>query len=106
MKQRRPILLLLGMTAFIGCVALPHPTPMDAERAKARWSGASVESLEAGRRAYVARCSGCHSLHLPQTKTPSEWPKALVEMQKEANLAPAERLLIEQFLVTMSEQLH
>lgn len=95
-------LLSLGVFFSAGCVGLPHPSPSDAERARGSWPTATVETLESGRKAYSARCSGCHTLFLPESHTPAEWAKALPEMEEKAKLRPGEHELIAQFLQTMS----
>ena len=94
--------VVLALFAATGCVGLAHPDPTDAERAQAHFPEASLATLEAGRSAYVARCSGCHALFLPQSHSAAEWPKRVEEMEREAKLKPGERALIAQFLVTLS----
>ena len=96
---------LAALAVLLGaCVApIPHPTTLDERRARERWPEASVESLEAGRRLYVFRCSGCHRLHAPRDRQPEDWPDTLDDMVREARVTPAERQLIEQFLVTAAQ---
>ena len=50
---------------------------------------------------YVRRCSGCHSLPMPDAKDEAQWAKVLDEMSKEAKLTANERVLVERFLLTM-----
>lgn len=95
-------LALILFLAAAGCVALPHATPEDVSRAQQRWPEVNASVLAAGRASYVARCSGCHALHLPSEKSPDEWPRALDEMAQDAKLTPQDRELIERYLVTMS----
>ena len=96
-----PLLLLLAA----GCAApLAHPTARDALLAQERWPEATVASLEAGRRLFVFRCTGCHRLHQPQERAPDAWPEVLDDMEREAHVTRAERELIERFLVTAASQ--
>jgi hypothetical protein len=98
---RAPTLVLAVLLA--GCAApLPHPSARDAALASARWPGASLESLEAGRRLFVFRCTGCHRLHRPQERAPEAWPEVLDDMEKQVHVSREERRLIEQFLVTIA----
>lgn len=90
--------------AGTGCVALPHAEPGDAERARARFPGADVASLERGRALYVKDCSGCHTLYLPQSRKASDWPAIVAEMAEEAGLDDADLDPIVEYLVTMSER--
>jgi hypothetical protein len=95
----------LALLALAACSApLPHPTARDAAQARVRWPGATLDSLEAGRRLFVFRCSGCHRLHRPEERSPAAWPDVLDDMEREARVTPEERALIEQFLVTASAE--
>jgi len=98
-----PSVAVLGLAA---CATLPHASALDVSLAEQRWPGTTVAQLEAGRQAYVARCSGCHNLHLPDEKAPEAWPETVAEMEKDAHLRPGERELIERYLVTMSTKSH
>jgi mono/diheme cytochrome c family protein len=61
---------------------LPHPTASDANRAAARWPGASVEDLGRGREAYVRTCAGCHALKSPSDVPPDQWVLEVKEMRE------------------------
>src|SRR5437868_9752221 len=100
MKKRWMLIVFAGL---LGCASvLPRGSALDLSRAKARYPQASLESLEAGRHAYALRCSGCHALHLPSEKRADEWPARVAEMERDAHLAPGERELIVQYLVTFA----
>jgi mono/diheme cytochrome c family protein len=105
MTMRRLLLLLL-LAAAPACAGLALPGPLDAERAQARYPKASVQSLTEGRQLFVSRCSGCHTLPRPTAHGPSEWPSVIGEMARDAKLDPAQRELVEQYLVTMSAGSH
>ncbi len=92
------------VTGLIGasCAALPHAGPADVQRAQTKFPGTTVDSLEAGRTAYVRRCSGCHSLRLPESQSSDNWPRIIDEMGQKAHLVPGEKELITAFLVTVS----
>ena len=98
--RRLPLLLLLAA----GCAGLPHPTPADLLRAQTRYPRATQESLEAGRSAFVADCSGCHALPLPKDHASAEWPEVVTVMAERGHLSDADRTLIEQFLVTLADR--
>ncbi len=105
MPMRLCLATFVWAAALAGCATLPHPGPLDAERAVRRWPEVTLATLQAGRKMYVAKCSGCHSLRSPSSKPADTWPSALDEMEQDGDLTltRSERLLIEQFLVTMSE---
>lgn len=98
----RPGTVALFLLAAACVAPLPHATVDDATRAQARWPEASVATLEAGRRLFADRCSGCHALRLPSEYPAARWPALLSQMEKEAKLAPEERELIERFVLTVA----
>ncbi len=99
-----PAFCLLATIVSTGCASLPRPELADLPTARAHYPTASLQSLEAGRRAFVANCSGCHALPRPEKKNPNEWPQIVDEMAIEAKLNGVESELIAQFLVTMSDR--
>lgn len=94
--------LLLGLSA---CAGLRNATEADLPRAHAVFPGATVGSLNEGRSLYAAHCSGCHTLHLPETRTAPEWNDMMDEMVDEAHLTVDERKLVEQYLLTFAKPL-
>jgi cytochrome c5 len=107
--MHRPQRLLLAFCLIVtvvstACASLPRPVPADVPTAQAHYPTATLQSLQAGRQAFVESCSGCHALPHPEKKRPNEWPQIVDEMAIEAKLNVAESELIAQFLVTMSER--
>lgn len=94
----------LGGLLLAGCASLPHPTPTDVAVAQERWPDASLGTLEAGRRAFVSYCSGCHTLPLPSSRSPAKWESILDEMHVEAKVPLHYQPLIDQFVLTLSER--
>jgi hypothetical protein len=93
-------LLALG----IGCVgSLPRPTPLQAQRAATRWPDATLETLQEGRTLYVARCSACHSLHLPSEYPADKWVGFVEEMASDAKLSAEQKERVIQYLVSAAE---
>jgi mono/diheme cytochrome c family protein len=82
--------------------ALRHASSEDAVRLAPQWPGTTVEDLERGRRLYVRRCAGCHTLVLPAAHPPEEWPRLLDSMSKKARLRLEEREDIQRFLVAVA----
>jgi hypothetical protein len=92
------------LTSFVACAAtqVPVPTPQQAESAAQRWPGTTSEDLVAGRTLYVDRCSGCHTLPLPDSKSAEAWPKVIDEMADRSKLTKDERTRVLRYLVTVS----
>jgi len=76
--------LLLSLGFIASCAsALRHPDAADANWARQKWAGASLESLEDGRARYVEKCAGCHQLHQPNEFGEVGWKQALQKMQSD-----------------------
>ncbi len=97
--------VLVALAAALACsAALRHPTDQDARAAAAQWPGTSAADLERGRRLYVRRCSGCHTLYLPAAYPPEDWPALVEAMSDKARLDPAERTDVTRFVVTLARE--
>lgn len=105
---------ILASLLSLGCAAaLVQPTVADVHWSESRWPGTTLEELQKGRALYVQTCAGCHTLHRPEAYPPEEWPDILKEMEEEMDedkstsitLDPADRRLIERFLVASSTRL-
>lgn len=95
-------LAALGLTLGAGCAAsLPRPSAATAARAQGRWPDSSLAQLDQGRSVFVQRCSGCHALPLPDSRTEAEWKKVLDEMAADAKLTLDERVLVERFVLSV-----
>jgi mono/diheme cytochrome c family protein len=98
-------LAILALAAGFGAscaAALRHASPEDAVRVAPQWPGTTVAVLERGRRLYVRRCAGCHTLVLPAAHPPGEWPRLVDSMAKKARLRPDEREDVVRFLVAVA----
>jgi mono/diheme cytochrome c family protein len=98
-------LAIIALAAGLGAscaAALRHASPEDAVRVAPQWPGTTVEDLERGRRLYVRRCAGCHTLVLPAAHPPEEWPRLVDSMAKKARLRPDEREDVMRFLVAVA----
>ena len=101
MRSRAGLLtasMALGGFTLACAGALPPVTPALVERAVSRWPDSSEASLKRGRRLFVDRCSGCHSLVLPRQHSEEEWVEWLDAMQERARLTPQERELVMRYL--------
>ena len=100
---RRLATLALAAGLGVSCAAaLRHASPEDAAHLAPQWPGTTVEDLERGRRLYVRRCSGCHTLFLPAAYPKEAWPGLVDAMAEKARLRPAEREDVVRFLVAVA----
>jgi hypothetical protein len=79
--------------------ALYMPAEEDAKSTRT-----TLDSLLQGRKLYVYRCSGCHSLHLPEDYSADEWRVKLDKMEKKAELNTSEKESILRYLTTKSRK--
>jgi hypothetical protein len=59
---------------------------------------ASLSDLQAGRKLYIQKCAGCHTLYLPEKYTTAEWHHWVDEMTKKVSLDTLEKQHILQYL--------
>ncbi len=95
-------LLAAGLLAWSCAAALRHPTSQDAAAASVRRPGTSLQDLERGRRLYVRRCAGCHTLVLPQAYGADDWPALVDAMAERARLDPGQKADVTRFLATLA----
>lgn len=101
-RHRRALAVALALV-LAGCApALLSPTEADVPRAQRDWPGSTLEDLGRGRAVYVAKCSGCHTLFIPESRAAKHWPNAVNKMAERSRLTAAEKRDITRFLVTMS----
>lgn len=92
------LLALAGGAA--GCAGqIPEPELADAERVSGRWPETSVAGLVEGRRLYIDRCSGCHTLYRPAAYRPEQWAAMVEEMTERARLDRGQVDAIVRYLV-------
>jgi hypothetical protein len=86
-------IVILGL---IGCVvSMDMPTENDAILYHT-----NLDTLKAGRKLYVKKCSSCHNLYLPSKYNSLEWQKNLEKMQKRAKIDSTQKELINNYLIT------
>jgi hypothetical protein len=95
------IIIMMIAHGMSSCASsLPTPTVEDTKKYSHR--NYSVYELSAGRDLYIAKCSGCHSLHLPQQYTAATWDTILTNMNPRAKVNPKEAEQIRAYLTLYS----
>ncbi len=98
------ISLLIGAASFASCAgSIPNPTEADAEWASHAWTGTTLHNLMTGRKLYVEKCGGCHSLSVPEQHSVLEWERIIENMKIRAAVSEDEKSLMMRYLVTMRE---
>jgi nitrate/TMAO reductase-like tetraheme cytochrome c subunit len=88
------------LCALAGCrVSPPTATVGDASRANIE-----LADLQRGRSLLVSKCGNCHRPPMPGERGANEWPEKLDKMTARANLDPAQRHLIEEYLIAMASR--
>ena len=94
---------VLGTVLVLACAHagfVPQPTPMDVERIQPVDPGLTLGEMQAGRAAYVQRCSSCHPVHGPGEYRGDQWGPLIARMQREKKLRIPEhdRVVMERYL--------
>lgn len=88
----------VALAGVVGCgSALPTASQFDADRVDS-----TVVRLAEGRDTYVAKCSGCHVLFTPDTRTAKTWRTEVAEMRDRVRLSDGEEQLIVEYLAAFS----
>jgi cytochrome c5 len=85
-----------------GTVAAAALTQADADRAAAKFPGATLASLNDGKNHYENNCGKCHKLHAPADFSEEKWKKVVPPMSGKANVDKNTENLILQYVVTLS----
>lgn len=92
-KQKITVLLLIVFSAAISCTSALYIPVSDQET-----TTASLTELQAGRKLYVHKCGGCHTLFLPEKYTKQEWQVWVSEMAPKVAMDSTEERLVLKYL--------
>jgi cytochrome c5 len=98
------LLLLLAACASKKATTSGALTDADGARAAAKYSGASLATLQKGKLMYEENCGTCHSLKSTTDYNPEQWGKHVKRMATKAKIDAATETLILQYVVTMCGQ--
>lgn len=90
-------LILLG-----GCTATKQVamTQADADRAASKFPGATLASLQEGKKLYEDNCGKCHGLKKNTWGTEAQWKEIIPPMADKAEIGEQQENLITQYLLT------
>ena len=74
----------------------------DANRASAKYPGATLATLQQGKMLYENNCGKCHGLKSPSAYNEEQWGKHVKRMAPKAKIDKPTEDLILQYVVTMS----
>jgi hypothetical protein len=98
------ISLAIAIAGFASCAgSIPIPTESDAKWASQAWAGTTVHNLTTGRKLYIEKCGGCHSLSTPTQYSVLEWECIVEKMKIRAAVSEEEKNLMMRYLVTIRE---
>ena len=75
-------LILLSFALFVACAApkLLTPTQDDANRGAKEFQGFTLADLNSGKTLYESKCSACHGLKDPASRSEEKWKKIVPKM--------------------------
>ena len=95
-------LLILLLSAVFSCSGgIPNPSKEQINRASQQWEGTSEESLLMGKKLYINKCSGCHSLRIPSNYSLAQWDTIMQKMGPAAKLSLDEYQNIFKYITTV-----
>lgn len=84
-------LALVAVGCNVKTAAAPGPLgPAQVQAAKARWPGATAETLAAGRELFLEKCARCHGYPDATAYSQAEWPGLVERMAGNAGLSESE----------------
>lgn len=93
----------LLLVFLVACgVDVPRATELDVRRAAQARPGTTLAELQAGRSAYLAKCTTCHRPVAPRSIAPEKWPHYVDEMAERSHLTPEARASILLYLTTIA----
>ena len=92
-KKTSNLLLLSAVLFALSCTSSLYIPTADPQ-AKAN----NLSELQEGRRLYIAKCGGCHTLYLPEKHTKQEWQVTINNMATRAHLESLEKIRIFNYL--------
>ncbi|MFO0722457.1 MAG: hypothetical protein U1E65_01660 [Myxococcota bacterium] len=102
--MKRALLFSLALVLGAACATpMPHVTPVQADRASARWPDANLAALESGRALYLGRCGSCHRHYLPSELTEAQWMAQIPDMRARAKLNPEQTEAVLRYLLSARE---
>ncbi len=87
---RGPVLVALALVIG-GCASLPSVAPPVTAALVSASGGASVATLEEGRRIFAGACTACHSADPVSTYTLAEWHDIVADMAPRTKLDETRR---------------
>ncbi|MFN0030782.1 MAG: hypothetical protein ACKVOR_01335 [Flavobacteriales bacterium] len=94
--------LMVAMAACTGSKQVAM-TQTDADRASAKFPGATLASLNEGKKHYEENCGKCHGLKAVTWGNERQWLEIIPPMAEKAAISEDTQLLITQYLVTACE---
>ncbi len=87
------IVCLIGLTVAFSCTSTLY-IPSSSQETTA----ASLSELQAGRKFYIQKCAGCHTLYLPEKYTKAEWHQWVEKMTIKVSMDTFEKEQILKYL--------
>lgn len=106
--MKKPFLFAIVLcTISCASVKLMPPSQLDVDRVQNKFPNYTLADLNRGKVAYEQKCSSCHGIKNPVSRTESQWREIVPRMVKKANkqqekINPSEQEDILKYVITMS----
>ncbi|MEY2829168.1 MAG: hypothetical protein RIQ33_1026 [Bacteroidota bacterium] len=99
-KKQNLIIAAALVLSACGTVKLYEPTESNVAKVKSKDAAVDVNTLAIGKNLFETKCSACHKLYAPSTKTDTQWAKVLDWMQPQAKITDAEKHQIYLYVIS------
>ncbi len=95
-------LYIISIIVLAGCSAskMVTMTQTDADKAAAKFPGATLVSLQEGQKLYGDNCGKCHALISTTWGNEAQWKEIIPPMAEKAKINDTQQTLITQYLLT------
>jgi cytochrome c5 len=99
-------IIAISLIVLAGCSAskMVTMTQADADKAAAKFPGATLASLQEGQKLYNDECGTCHALKATTWGNETEWKGIIPPMAEKAEINASQQNLITQYLLTYCKQ--
>lgn len=99
-KKQNLIIAATLILSACGTVKLYEPTETNVAKVKSTDAAVDLKTLSVGKNLFETKCSSCHKLFAPSSKTDAQWSKVLDWMQPKAKITDVEKHQIYLYVIS------
>jgi cytochrome c5 len=99
-KKQNIVIAVALLLSACGTVRLYEPNESNVTKVKSKDAAVDINTLTIGKNLFETKCSACHRLYAPSTKSDVQWAKVLDWMQPNAKITDAEKHQIYLYVIS------